>query len=326
MKKYAAPLIGITIAVIISAFVITMKKTIIIIDSGKKAQFISYRSTVRQAIDSKKIKLNSKDKVFPSLNSRLSDGETITITRAVNVTVNVDGKVLNIQSPEKNIISMLKAEDIKIGSMDKVEPDIKSSLTPGMKIDIIRVEVKNYTQRLALNFKEVVKNNERLPNTKRSVISEGRDGEKEVTTKVVYENGKEVSRNVVSEVILKNPSDRVIVQGTYPSMPVSRGGNVLPYARVVKVRATAYWAVNGVGKTYTGSGRKAIRNPDGYSTIAVDRNLIPYGTRLFVEGYGFAIAADTGTAIIGKTIDVYFNTYKEACHWGVKYVNLYILE
>lgn len=303
-----------------------MKKTIIIIDDGKKTQFISYRSTVRQAIDSKKIKLNSKDRIVPSLNSKLTDGETITIKRAVNVKVNVDGKVLNIQSPEKNIISMLKAEDIKLGSMDKVEPDIKTILSPGMNIEIVRVEVKNYTQCLALKFKEVIKKNERLPNTRSNIISEGKDGEKEVTTRVIYENGKEVSRNIVSEIILKHPSNRVIEEGTYPLMPVSRGGNVLPFARVVKVRATAYWAVNGVGSTYTGSGRKAVRDPDGYSTIAVDRRLIPYGTRLFVEGYGFAIAADTGTAIIGKTIDVYFNTYKEACRWGVKYVNLYILE
>lgn len=303
-----------------------MKKTIIIIDDGKKTQFISYRSTVRQAIGSKKIKLNSKDRIVPSLNSKLTDGETITIKRAVNVKVNVDGKVLNIQSPEKNIISMLKAEDIKLGSRDKVEPDIKTTLSPGMNIEIVRVEVKNYTQCLALKFKEVIKKNERLPNTRRNIISEGKDGEKEVTTRVIYENGKEVSRNIVSEIILKHPSDRVIEEGTYPLMPVSRGGNVLPFARVVKVRATAYWAVNGVGSTYTGSGRKALRDPDGYSTIAVDRRLIPYGTRLFVEGYGFAIAADTGTAIIGKTIDVYFNTYKEACRWGVKYVNLYILE
>lgn len=303
-----------------------MKKTVIIIDGTNKSRFISYKSTVKQAIESIDIKLNPKDKITPALNSKLSDGEAITITRAVNVIVNVDGKVLNIKSPEKTIISMLKAESIKIGSLDKINPNIETPLYPGMKIDIVRVEIKNYTQKLALKFKEVIKKNERLPNTKTNIISEGKEGEKEVTTKVVYENGKEVSRNIVSEVITKHPSDRIIVKGTYPLMPVSRGGSLLPYARLVKVRATAYWAVNGVGTTYTGSGRKAVRDPDGYSTIAVDRRLTPYGTRLFVEGYGFAIASDTGTAIIGKAIDVYFNTYREACRWGVKYVNLYILE
>src|SRR3712207_7625161 len=75
---------------------------------------------------------------------------------------------------------------------------------------------------------------------------------------------------------------------------------------------TLFRSVNGVGSTYTSSGRKAIRNPNGYSTIAVDPRVIPFGTKLYVEGYGYAIAADEGTSIIGKTIDVYFNTYKEA--------------
>ncbi len=109
-------------------------------------------------------------------------------------------------------------------------------------------------------------------------------------------------------------------------MPVSRGGSIMSYSRVFEARATAYWAINGVGKTYTASGRKAVWNPDGYSTIAVDPKVIPYGTKLFVQGYGFAIAADTGTAIKGNKIDVYFNTYRQACDWGAKYVKVYILK
>jgi 3D (Asp-Asp-Asp) domain-containing protein len=47
---------------------------------------------------------------------------------------------------------------------------------------------------------------------------------------------------------------------------------------------------------------------------------------MFIEGYGFAVAADTGSAILGKTIDVYFNTRREACSWGVKHPTVYVLK
>lgn len=84
--------------------------------------------------------------------------------------------------------------------------------------------------------------------------------------------------------------------------------------------------LGGVGKTYTATGRKAVRDPSGYSTIAVDPKIIPYGTKMYIEGYGYALAADTGGAIVGNKIDVYFDTKNEALNWGVKHVNVYILK
>jgi 3D (Asp-Asp-Asp) domain-containing protein len=238
----------------------------------------------------------------------------------------VDGKQLDVTTPEETVGSMLKAEGITLGSDDKINIDKEAKLSKDMEIVITRVEVKTNTESIPLSFKEVVKENSSLANTKREVVQNGRDGEKQVTTKIVYEDGTEVSREVVSEKVTISPVDKIIVQGTYPLMPVSSSGEAVAYSRVFKARATAYWAVRGVGKTNTASGKKAVRDPNGYSTIAVDPSVIPYNTKLFVEGYGFAIAADTGTAIIGNTIDVFFNTYGEACKWGVKYVNVYVLK
>jgi 3D (Asp-Asp-Asp) domain-containing protein len=80
----------------------------------------------------------------------------------------------------------------------------------------------------------------------------------------------------------------------------------------------------GFGRTATGT--QARRNPNGFSSIAVDPRVIPYGTKLYVEGYGYAIAEDTGGAIKGNIIDVYFNSAGECSNWGVRYVNVYILK
>ena len=76
-------------------------------------------------------------------------------------------------------------------------------------------------------------------------------------------------------------------------------------------------AIN-VGKTATGI-------PAAKGVIAADPRVIPLGTRVYVDGYGEAIAADVGSAIKGNRIDVCFDTHEEAWSWGVKQTKVYIL-
>ncbi|HBM74148.1 MAG TPA: hypothetical protein DD429_01150 [Clostridiaceae bacterium] len=323
-KMHAIPIIIILVLTLVAA-VLLMRKTVTVTIDGKPTEIVTYKSTVKEILDDNKISVSSKDKIEPALNSKLSNKGTITIKKAVNITIDSDGKTLKIQSAEENVGSMLSAEGIPLNELDKVNPGKETKLYDGMLVEVVRVETKNVTETQTVKFAEVFKSDKGLANTKSRVIQNGEDGKKEVTYKVTLENGKEVSRELIGEKLIKNPMDRIVMKGAYPLMPVSRDGSMMAYSRIIRARATAYWAVNGVGKTYTASGRKAVRNPDGYSTIAVDRNLMPYGTKVFVEGYGFATAADTGAGIVGEKIDVFFDTYKEACNWGAKYVNVYIL-
>lgn len=76
---------------------------------------------------------------------------------------------------------------------------------------------------------------------------------------------------------------------------------------------------------YTSSGGKTVRNPGGYSTIAVDPRVIPMGTKVYIEGYGYAVATDTGGAIIGNRIDLFFPTEAEANAWGIRSVKVTII-
>lgn len=325
-QKFIIPFAVVLVIVLLFTAMYLKRKTITVIVNGEQRKIVTYRNTVAQALKTNDIVVGPKDKISPSLDSELTDEQSIVIKRAVNVKVRVDGEDIDILSSEENIGSMLLAEGITLDDDDRVEPDKSAALTEGMDINVIRVDFKTIKEVVPIPFKEVVKTNKSLSNTKRQVSQEGKNGEKEVSTLITYEDGKEVSREVVSEKITKNPQNKIIVQGTYPHMPVSRSGSIMSYSRVFEARATAYWAVNGVGRTYTASGRKAVWNPDGYSTIAVDPKIIPYGTKLFVQGYGFAIAADTGTAIKGNKIDVYFNTLSQARAWGAKYVKVYVLK
>ncbi|WP_370773531.1 3D domain-containing protein [Clostridium sp.] len=91
--------------------------------------------------------------------------------------------------------------------------------------------------------------------------------------------------------------------------------------KTLTMESTAYY-----GHSITASGLKPVRNPNGVSTIAVDPNVIPLGTKVYVSGYGVAIAADTGGAIKGNIIDVFLNTHEECMSWGRRQVTVQILE
>lgn len=92
------------------------------------------------------------------------------------------------------------------------------------------------------------------------------------------------------------------------------------YKQVLQMTATAY-----TGGTLTAMGLKPVRNPDGMSTIAVDPSVIPLGSKVYIPGYGYAIASDTGGAIKGNIIDLYMNSESACNSWGRRPVTVYVV-
>lgn len=325
-KTILASLALVTLIAILGTLVWVKLKTITVVIDGKPIKVITFSNTVDKALKDKDITVGKKDKIYPSLNAKIVNKDTVNIKRAVNIKVVVEGKETDVLTSEDTVEAMLKAEGITYNTQDKITPELNTSLNENMNVEIVKVETKTFKDSVPVEFKTVMKTDRGLSNTVKKTVQDGQNGEKQIITDVTYENGKEVSRKTVSEKVTKSPTDKIVVLGTFPDMPISRGGDPLPYGKSFKAKATAYSAIHGIGRTYTASGRLAVRNPDGYSTIAVDPSVIPLGTKVFVEGYGFAIAADTGTNIVGKTIDVFFDTYDESTNWAVKYVNVYILK
>ncbi len=110
--------------------------------------------------------------------------------------------------------------------------------------------------------------------------------------------------------------------------------NMNQYSKVTVV-ATGYTAgVESTGKTpdhpqygITFSGVKVQRNPASLSTIAADINIFPLGTILFIPGYGYGIVADTGSAIKGHKIDLYYDSVEDVYQeWGKKKIEVYIIQ
>jgi 3D (Asp-Asp-Asp) domain-containing protein/uncharacterized coiled-coil protein SlyX len=98
-----------------------------------------------------------------------------------------------------------------------------------------------------------------------------------------------------------------------------------PQGRKVTVEATGYIAMCKEGCTgITATGYNLAANPHA-KVIAVDPNVIPLGTKVYVPGYGYAIAADTGGGIDGHEIDVHFPSTHDALQWGRRTVTVTIL-
>lgn len=334
-KKMVIAFILMTIITTSTIFMCFIRKNVTVVVDGKPIKLITYQNTFGGALKKADINIEIKDKVDKSLNSKIVNNDVITINRAVNLKVFVDNKEFNIKSAEKDIALMLNTEKIVISPTDKVSPSLETKLSTGMDVIITRVKTETIQEKKPIDFKTVIKEDNNTLKSHSEVSQKGVKGEKNITLNVTYENGKEVNREIIKEMVIKEPHNKIIVQGTLNAITISRGesprtsikaldANATP-GKTFTVKATAYWA-DSATNVYTASGKKAVRNSNGYSTIAVDPRVIPLGTKLYVEGYGYAIAADTGSSIKGNFIDVFFNTSNEVHNWGVKYLKVKILD
>lgn len=160
---------------------------------------------------------------------------------------------------------------------------------------------------------------------------QGEEGLLRQVIKTFEVDGQPVDQQVVSSLELKSPKQEVIIQNSEPipkkkvivQTPKQAVGEkehvdltTLKISKSLDVEASAY--------TYTGNNTATgVKPREGL--IAVDPKVIPMGTKVYVEGYGYAIAADTGGAIHGNRIDVFFGTLRQCMDWGRKSVRIHIL-
>lgn len=150
-----------------------------------------------------------------------------------------------------------------------------------------------------------------LPLGEREIVRKGRDGIVTVT-ETSYVRGSRVLTKTIRRQVTRPATPELVALG--PSEP-SRGSSGVA-SKTLYVKITAYSAPPG---DHTATGTVV-----GLGTIAVDPRVIPYGTRMYVPGYGFGVADDTGSAIIGDHIDIFFPTYDQAASWGVHYEEITI--
>lgn len=298
-------------------------KQVHIVKDNEKKTVWTVSNTVEELLSEQKIELSAHDQVYPNLDENIENNLEVTIDFAFLVKVNDGGKEEEVYTTSISVEDFLKQQEIVLNELDRVENDLTATLTADDTINIIRVEKSNETVQEKVNYATVTKKDSSLLKGSQKVITQGQEGLVNKEYEVVKENGVVVSKTLLKETKVKDAVDKVVAVGTQVSVAQASRGSVTS-GEELTVTATAYtpYCTGCSGVTATGINLK--NNPD-LKVIAVDPSIIPLGTKVYVEGYGYAIAGDTGGAIKGNKIDVFFPTKSQAYNWGRKTVKIRIL-
>lgn len=297
-------------------------------------EILTFKKTVGEVLLEQGITLSEYDKASVALNEPLYDDMTIEVYRSIPVSITAGGETKTVHTTKRVIKDILAEAGFECTTEDEISPSRNKIAKADTNIVLIKRTNETVTLTEEVPFAVTEKPNASLSRGIKKVIQKGQNGQSERTYKISYADGVEVEREMLSETVVSGAVEEIVEVGTKKtrlddytiaydgSITTSRSGT-LSYSRVISCSATAYDAVScgkqpGYAKTATG----AIAQR---GVIAVDPSVIPLGTRVFVEGYGYAIAADTGGAIRGNIIDVCMDSRAESLSWGRRNVKVYIL-
>lgn len=315
-------------------------KNITIIDNGIASVIATQTSNVEDLLAEHGVRVGPYDRLSAAPTDPLKEGNSIVIDRAVGITVKADGKQQVTHTTEDTVQGVISSLNLKLSGEDRVTPALNSTLKEGMTVSVVRVRTEVTETKYPITFKVVEKKNEDLETGKQVVVNAGKNGLVVFKTERVYEDGKLVSQELVEKSIAQPAIAKVVSVGTkkkpevttlsYTGKPtsaeattVSLNGQKVKIKRLLSnVTLTAYSADvastgkskgdSGYGITFSGSVVKEGR------TIAVDPRVIPIGWWVYIEGIGFRRAEDTGSAVKGKKIDVYYDSEAHANRFGLK--------
>ncbi|MDR1689058.1 MAG: G5 domain-containing protein [Clostridiales bacterium] len=295
---------------------------------GTSEAYITTQKTVGGFLEEQGIILNEKDQINYDPSSKLLN-RTIEIVRAFDLVIYIDGAPQRVRiAPETKVGNLLAEIKRETGIEYYHEHILAELITPQSVLNFSTLTAETVKEPFAIEFVSEVIENPDMYEGETSVVQEGLAGVGENTYVVTYRLGIEESRMIVNTEIITEPVNRIEHFGTKPKEPEIPGVPT-QYLRVIEMRASGYSAgYESTGKN-PGDRGYGITKTGLYvmpGVVAVDPSFIPLGTKLYVEGYGPALAADTGSAIRGNMIDLYFESDADATNYGRKTLNVYVIE
>lgn len=304
-----------------------------IVDGDKHLELTSSRMTVADLLAQSGISISDYDIVSPERDSYITASQTIVIQKVRKVILTAGGKTQSCMTTADTVGEFLEEKGFDINYHDIVSLPLETELSANNELSVVKV-----IKRIEKTEKAVPFNTKTIRDTSMSISdstikTQGVEGIDCETYEVLLYDGVEVSRELVSVERTREPIDEVKVVGTHGGK-VTEKGDDFSYSKVITCNATAYdLSFQSCGKNpgQKGYGITASGTQAQYGTVAVDPKVIPLGTRMYIESsdgsfvYGYCVAEDTGGAIKGNKVDLFFNTNSECMQFGRRSVNVYIL-
>jgi uncharacterized protein YabE (DUF348 family) len=277
------------------------------LEQGGRIQTVfSAAPTVGQALWEAGIRLYEGDRLVPSPETALDRPLTVVLTRARLLQINIGDTMVVGRSAGPTVAQALNDVGTPLGGLDYSIPAPTEPVPEAGQIQLIRVSEQVQLKQRPLPFETLYQPLDNLEIDQRQLVQPGTYGVVAEQVRVRLEAGLEVSRAIEGQWVAQEPADEIIGYGTQIVVrSVATPDGQLEYWRAVQMYATSYSASRaGVPLDHPWFGITASGKPLTMGLVAIDRSLIPFGTRMYVPGYGFAEAADTGGGVRGRWIDL----------------------
>lgn len=332
----------------------TAKQVTVNVD-GEENIYHTTQDTVEDLFIDHNLAFSNHDDLSHELDDTLKEGMTIDVTKAFQVTVVNGGKKEKYWTTGGTVEQLLNDHKITYlkNSNDKINVNLSDKIKNDTKIKIVRVDKEKEEVEEAIPFEVETQEDSSLEKGKEKVVSEGEEGLVVKTYEVTKEDGKKADKVLKDEKVKKESKNKVVAVGTKEVKQANDGGNLQTLAKseskskskgnsssesssskksnssnsngkTLTMSASAYTAKCNGCSGHTSTGINLNANPNK-KVVAVDPSVIPLGSKVWVEGYGEAVAGDTGGNIVGNRIDLHFPNKEAALAFGQKTVTVKVI-
>lgn len=331
----------------------------VITDGDNVIVCLSNSTDPQEVIEEAGLKLGESDTYTTHTSGGISE---IHITRVQMVSVQDGDQVYVVGSYGGTVADVLASLDISLSDTDVLSCSADTATYDGMVVTITRIllEMQEYDE--PIPFKTHVFEDSSLEPGEEVTLREGVAGSTHYVAQITYENGQEIKRTILSQQVVSSPQEAILLRGvdrsvmgqgfdhvddyiisdewyTYTPPTIQETlsteerkyvpGTELTYNEAVLFEATAYtcnsYEYVGDGRTFTGTEARV-------GVVAVDPDVIPLGTRMYIASadgeyiYGYCVAEDTGGLITGNLVDLYYDTHEECVQFGRRDIIIYFLD
>ena len=303
------------------------KYAVVFQDGSRTTPYESTAASVGQFLAERGIRVAPGDEVVPAPAAPLSNGATIIFRRAIRVTFLDGASAKTVATTADDVGSFLSMQGVKIGKFDKVFPSLGTALHNGSRVRLFHIVAWDRTVLVPVREGTIHRLDTHMRVGERKIVALGSNGERRVDYRYFkYPNGI-VRRVTLASTTVRPASPRVVLDGVgdigaFSNFTARSIGNMqLRAVRAISMVATAYtpWCAGCSGITATGERA-------GHGIVAVDPRVIPLGTKLYIPGYGYAVAGDTGGAIVGHRIDLGFDSQRAAMEFGRRKIVVFAIK